>query len=101
MIGQHFDTQWQYIKQLTNSVSRNDHVTKGMSKDIVYYVAKTKIDDKQIDFSDKDRETMDVFKAIIEKENASVLELHNAVLKSRTSPQDMQDAKVVEEVTAA
>ena len=67
----------------------------------VYYVAKTKIDDKQIDFSDKDRETMDVFKAIIEKENASVLELHNAVLKSRTSPQDIQDAKVVEEVTAA
>ena len=67
----------------------------------VYYVAKTKIDDTQIDFSDKDRETMDVFKAIIEKENASVLELHNAVLKSRTSPQDIQDAKVVEEVTAA
>ena len=28
---------------------------------------------------------MDVFKAVIEKENASVLELHNAVLKSKTS----------------
>ena len=67
----------------------------------VYYVAKTKIDDTQIDFSDKDRETMDVFKAIIEKENASVLELYNAVVKSKTSPQDMADAKVIEEVTAA
>jgi hypothetical protein len=64
-------------------------------------VAKTKIDDTQIDFSDKDRETMDVFKAIIEKENASVLELYNAVVKSKTSPQDMADAKVIEEVTAA
>lgn len=67
----------------------------------VFYVAKTKIDDTQIDFSDKDRETMDVFKAVIEKENASVLELHNAVLKSKTSSQDMKDAKVIEEVTAA
>ena len=67
----------------------------------VFYVAKTKIDDTQIDFSDKDRETMDVFKAVIEKENASVLELHNAVLKSKTSSQDMVDAKVIEEVTAA
>jgi hypothetical protein len=64
-------------------------------------VAKTKIDDTQIDFSDKDRETMDVFKAVIEKENASVLELHNAVLKSKTSSQDIADAKVIEEVTAA
>ena len=64
-------------------------------------MAKTKIDDTQIDFSDKDRETMDVFKAVIEKENASVLELHNAVLKSKTSSQDMKDAKVIEEVTAA
>jgi hypothetical protein len=44
---------------------------------------------------------MDVFKAIIEKENASVLELYNAVVKSKTSPQDMADAKVIEEVTAA
>ena len=38
---------------------------------------------------------------IIEKENASVLELYNAVVKSKTSPQDMADAKVIEEVTAA
>ena len=67
----------------------------------VFYVAKTKIDDTQIDFSDKDRETMDVFKAIIEKENASVLELYDAVVKSKTSPQDMADAKVIKEVTAA
>jgi len=67
----------------------------------VYYVAKTKIDDKQIDFSDKDRETMDVFKAIIEKENASVLELHNAVIKAKTSPQDIQDAKVIDELVSA
>ena len=41
MIGQHFDTLWQYIKQLTSVVSRTDDVTKGMSKDIVYYVAKS------------------------------------------------------------
>ena len=67
----------------------------------VYYVAKTKIDDKQIDFSNKDRETMDVFKAIIEKENASVLELYNAVVKSKTSKQDIQDAKVIEELVSA
>ena len=44
---------------------------------------------------------MDVFKAVIEKENASVLELHNAVLKSKTSKQDIQDAKVIEELVSA
>ena len=41
MIGQHFDTQWQYIKQLTKATTRNDSITEGMSKDIVYYVAKS------------------------------------------------------------
>ena len=41
MIGQHFDTQWQYVKQLTKATTRNDSVTEGMSKDIVYYVAKS------------------------------------------------------------
>ena len=42
MVGQHFDVQWQYIKQLLkNHTSRTDSVTAGMSKDVVYYVAKS------------------------------------------------------------
>ena len=41
MIGQQFDVSWQYIKQLTKNISRTDSVTKGMSKDVVYYVAKS------------------------------------------------------------
>ena len=66
----------------------------------VYYVAKTSIDGKAVDFSEKDSQTMDIFKAVMEKENLSVMESYNSHVKGQTTEQDIADAKVLEKVSA-
>ena len=66
----------------------------------VFYVAKTSIENTQIDFSAKDNQTMDIFKAVMEKENASVMDSYNEAIKSKTNTQDIADAKILEKVSA-
>ena len=66
----------------------------------VFYVAKTSIENAQIDFSAKDNQTMDIFKAVMEKENASVMDSYNEAIKSKTNTQDIADAKILEKVSA-
>lgn len=39
MIGQHFDTIFTYIKQLTNVANRDESLYEGLAKDLTYHVA--------------------------------------------------------------
>ncbi len=41
MIGHHFDIVWSYIRSLTDVHSRDDKLTEGVSKDLLYDVAKS------------------------------------------------------------
>ena len=41
MIGQHFDSIWVYINGITDTFDRRDKLNEGMSKDLLYSVAKS------------------------------------------------------------
>lgn len=41
MIGQHFDNIWLYIKGMSDIYKANNHIDRGISKDLVYYALKS------------------------------------------------------------
>ena len=40
MVGQHFDSIWEYIKSLSDVYDRRDKLDEGLSKDLIYNIAK-------------------------------------------------------------
>ena len=62
----------------------------------VYYVSQISVDSKEIDFTQKDLEYMDMFRALIEEENARVSEKYQNAVKNKES--DAASAKVINEM---
>ena len=55
-----------------------------------------KVDSKEVDFTQKDLEHMDMFRALIEEENARVSEKYQNAVKNKES--DAASAKVINEM---
>ena len=62
----------------------------------VYYVSQISVDNKEVDFTQKDLEHMDMFRALIEEENARVSEKYQNAVKNKES--DAASAKVINEM---
>tara|TARA_R100000664_G_C2734539_1_gene124324 strand:+ start:38 stop:892 length:855 start_codon:yes stop_codon:yes gene_type:complete len=62
----------------------------------VYYVSQISVDSKEVEFTQKDLEHMDMFRALIEEENARVSEKYQNAVKNKES--DAASAKVINEM---
>ena len=62
----------------------------------VYYVSNVSVDNKEIDFTKKDLEHMDMFSALIEEENSRISEKYQNAHKNKE--RDAASAKVVNEM---
>ena len=62
----------------------------------VYYVSQISVDNKEVEFTQKDLEHMDMFRALIEEENARVSEKYQNAVKNKES--DAASAKVINEM---
>ena len=62
----------------------------------VYYVSNVSVDNKEIDFTKKDLEHMDMFSALIEEENSRISEKYQNAHKNKE--RDVASAKVINEM---
>ena len=62
----------------------------------IYYVSQISVDNKEVDFTQKDLEHMDMFRALIEEENARISEKYQNAVKNKES--DAASAKVINEM---
>ena len=69
---------------------------KNPSGSIIFYVATINIADKEIEFSKKDLEHMDMFNALIEEENARISDKYQNAHKNKE--RDAASAKVINEM---
>ena len=67
------------------------------SGDNIFYIASIDVDDKQVEFTKKDLEYMDMFNDLITEENTRVSEQWKQA--NASNAKDAESAKVVEAVT--
>ena len=87
-------------KIMYNSVLDFTGTEKHTKGSVTYFTAKIKDSNKDVTFSDTDKETLKGFLEFVESENAYVKEEHNKAKKGQVSSQDKEDEKLLKEVSA-
>ena len=77
-----------------------DGTEKHTKGSVTYFVAKIKDGNKDVKFSDSDKEILKEFLEFVEAENSYVKEEHNTAKKGHTTEQDILDDEIVEEITS-
>lgn len=87
-------------KIMYNTVLEFDGTEKHTKGSVTYFVAKIKDGNKDVKFSDSDKEILKEFLEFVEAENSYVKEEHNKAKKGHTTEQDILDDEIVEEITS-
>ena len=83
-----------------NTLLEIDGTEKHTKGSVTYFVAKIKDGNKDVKFSDTDKETLKGFLEYVESENNYVKDEHSKSKKGHTTASDVLDDEILKEVTA-
>ena len=83
-----------------NSVLNFDGTEKHTKGSVTYFTANIKDANKDVTFSNSDKETLKGFLEFVESENTYVKDVHAKAKKAHVTPQDIEDEKLLKEVSA-
>tara|TARA_R110000796_G_scaffold1917_1_gene7783 strand:- start:348 stop:1169 length:822 start_codon:yes stop_codon:yes gene_type:complete len=87
-------------KIMYNSVLNFDGTEKHTKGSVTYFTANIKDANKDVTFSNSDKETLKGFLEFVESENTYVKDVHAKAKKAHVTPQDIEDEKLLKEVSA-
>jgi hypothetical protein len=87
-------------KIMYNTLLEFDGTEKHTKGSVTYFVAKIKDGNKDVKFSDTDKETLKGFLEYVESENNYVKDEHSKSKKGHTTASDVLDDEILKEVTA-
>ena len=87
-------------KIMYNTLLEIDGTEKHTKGSVTYFVAKIKDGNKDVKFSDTDKETLKGFLEYVESENNYVKDEHSKSKKGHTTASDVLDDEILKEVTA-